>query len=83
MTSDEPNNIPQEQDPLIVGELRPLKDLALEFALSYNSLRGYAIRGRLRAVKFGNQWASTRQAIEEYLISRHLENIPKKYRDRS
>jgi hypothetical protein len=83
MMSEETKNTLPQHDPLTIGELRPLKDLAKEFALSYNSLRGYAIRGRLRAVKFGNQWASTRQAIEEYLTSRHLENIPKKYRNRA
>lgn len=69
-------------DPLTIGELRPLKDLANEFALSYNSLRGYANRGRLRAIKFGNQWATTRRAIEDYLASRDLDSVPKKYRDR-
>lgn len=67
-------------DPLTVGELRPLTELADEFALSYNSLRGYAIRGRLRATKFGHQWASTRLAVEQYLASRDLDSIPKKYR---
>jgi hypothetical protein len=70
----------ERPDPLTVGELRPLTELAAEFGLSYNSLRGYAIRGRLRATKFGHQWASTRQAVEEYLASRHAANIPKRYR---
>ncbi|MBX0331278.1 helix-turn-helix domain-containing protein [Oscillochloris sp. ZM17-4] len=74
---------PQQPDSLIAGELKPLTDLAQEFGLSYNSLRGYAIRGRLRATKFGRQWASTRQAILEYLDSRQKEHIPKKYRDRA
>ena len=80
--AEEQTSTEDQRNPLSAGELRPLKELAKEFGLSYNSLRGYAIRGRLRAVKFGNQWASTRQAIEEYLASRHLKNIPKKYRDR-
>jgi hypothetical protein len=80
----EPSNDPQEiSDPLTVGELLPLKDLAAEYGLSYNSLRSYAIRGRLRAKKFGNQWATTRRAVEDYLASRRLENIPKKYRSSS
>lgn len=64
----------------MIGDLRPLKELAAEFGFSYNTLRGYATRGRLRATKFGRQWATTRQAVEEYLASRHLENIPKRYR---
>jgi hypothetical protein len=70
-------------DPLAIGELRPLKELAEEFPLSYNSLRTYAKTGRLRATKFGNQWASTRAAVEAYLASRDTESIPKKYRDRA
>lgn len=69
-------------DPLAIGELRPLKELAAEFPVSYASLRKYAQTGRLRAVKFGNQWASTRAAVEAYLASRSLDNIPHKYRDR-
>ena len=67
-------------DPLTVGELRPLKELAQEFPLTYHSLRTYAKSGRLRAVKFGNQWATTRKAIEEYLATRDLDSVPKKYR---
>lgn len=67
-------------DPLTVGELRPLKELAESFPLSYSSLRHYAKLGRLRAVRFGNQWATTRQAVEEYLANRDLASIPHKYR---
>ncbi|MEN9933861.1 MAG: hypothetical protein RLZZ387_440 [Chloroflexota bacterium] len=78
----EPADNPQHEtpDPLTVGELRPLKDWVKEFPLSYHSLRTYAKNGRLRAVKFGNQWATTRAAIEEYLATRDLDSIPKKYR---
>ncbi len=72
-----------QPDPLTIGELRPLKALAEEFPLSYNSLRTYAQTGRLRAVKFGNQWASTRAAVETYLASRKTESIPKKYRGKT
>ena len=61
-------------------ELMPLKELAKEYPISYNSLRRYASTGRLKAKKFGNQWATTRGAIEEYLASRDIESIPKKYR---
>lgn len=75
---------PHDQpDPLAVGELRPLKDLAKEFPLSYESLRKYAQVGRLRAVKFGNQWATTRAAVEAYLASRDPQTIPKKYRNKT
>jgi hypothetical protein len=80
----EPSDNPQhEDDPLKIGELRPLKELAEEFPLSYSSLRHYAKSGRLRAVRFGNQWATTRKAIEEYLTNRDLKSVPKKYRNRS
>lgn len=72
-----------EIDPLTIGELIPLTELAQEFQLPYNSLRGYAIKGRLRATKFGRQWASTRAAIQAYLDSRQIEHIPKKYRDKT
>lgn len=77
---DEKGREPEELDPLTVGELKPLKDFTEEFSLSYHSLRTYAKNGRLRAVKFGNQWATTRRAIEMYLASRDIDSIPKKYR---
>jgi Helix-turn-helix domain len=70
----------EEQEPLPAADLRPLKELAKEFSLSYNSLRQYAYTGRIRAVKFGSQWASTRRAIEEYLATRDANSVPKKYR---
>ena len=77
MTSNEINN-PQSEDPLKVGELRPLKELADELSLNYDSLRKYAQKGRLRAVKFGVQWASTQEAIEQYLASRYDRRATKK-----
>lgn len=72
MTHDEPDNTQPEYDPLKVGELRPLKELAAEAGLSYHSLRTYARKGRLKAVKFGSQWATTRKAVEVYLASRYI-----------
>ncbi len=63
-------------DPLTIGELRPLKELAEEFNLSYHSLRTYAKSGRLRATKFGMQWATTRAAVEAYLASRYIRHKP-------
>ena len=82
MTSDE-TDPPDITDPLKEGELRPLKELAEEFPLSYSALRHYAKAGRLRAVRFGSQWATTRKAIEQYLASRDLNSVPKKYRNLS
>ncbi len=70
----------EEQESLPAADLRPLKELAKDFSLSYNSLRQYAYTGRIKAVKFGNQWASTRKVIEEYLATRDANSVPKKYR---
>jgi len=67
----DPSDNQEPVDPLMVGELRPLKELAQELSLNYDSLRKYAQKGRLKAVKFGLQWASTHRAIEEYLASRY------------
>jgi hypothetical protein len=58
-------------DPLTDNELRPLRELAEAMSLNYHSLRKYAQNGRLRAIKFGVQWASKRQWIEEYLKNRY------------
>jgi hypothetical protein len=70
----------QAPDPLTIGELRPLKELAEHSGLAYQSLLKYAQRGRLRARRMGWIWVSTQAAVDEYLASRSLENIPKKYR---
>jgi hypothetical protein len=80
MTNDETNNLFTQHDPLAIGELRPLKDLGAEGPLSYESLRKYARSGKLRARRLGYQWFSTRAAVDAYLASRHIENVPKKYR---
>ncbi|HEX9439382.1 MAG TPA: helix-turn-helix domain-containing protein, partial [Roseiflexaceae bacterium] len=60
-----------------------LQDAAEYAGLSRDTLHNYARLGRLRAKKIGWQWLTTRAAVDAYLLSRHLENIPKKYRDRS
>ncbi len=49
----------EEQEPLPAADLRPLKELAQEYPLSYHSLRHYAKIGRLRGMatiraKLGN-----------------------------
>jgi hypothetical protein len=73
---------PQHEPPdlLTVGELISLQDAADYAGLSRDSLQGYIRRGRLKAKKVGPIWVTTRAAIDEYLVSRNLENIPKKYR---
>src|SRR5690242_17154952 len=78
MTHDENDN--PSIDPLTVGELISLQQAAEYAELTKETLHGYAKRKRLRAKKIGPIWVTTRAAIDEYLASRHLENIPKKYR---
>jgi len=78
----EPNDNQEPIDPLTVGELISLQEAADYAGLARDSLQGYIKRGRLRAKKIGSQWVTTHAAIDEYLASRDLESIPKKYRDR-
>jgi hypothetical protein len=70
-------------DPLTVGELITLAEAAEYSGLSKNSLLVYAKNGRLKARKRGWMWFTTYAAVDEYLTSRSLDNIPKKYRDQS
>jgi hypothetical protein len=70
-------------DLLRVGELISLAEAAEYSHLSRHSLSTYMRNGRLRAKKLGNVWVTTRAAVDEYLNSRRLDNIPKKYRDQS
>ncbi len=79
--TDNETNTPQT-DLLTIGELISLQDAAEYAGLSRDTLHNYARLGRLRAKKIGWQWLTTRAAVDAYLQSRHLENIPKKYRDR-
>ncbi|MBX0330507.1 helix-turn-helix domain-containing protein [Oscillochloris sp. ZM17-4] len=72
-----------EHDPLTVGELITLAEAAEYAGLSSETLVNYARRGRLKARKMGWMWVTTRTAVDEYLASRSLDNIPKKYRDPS
>ncbi|MFV9506137.1 MAG: hypothetical protein AB4911_16420 [Oscillochloridaceae bacterium umkhey_bin13] len=72
--------MPDPIDPLTVGELQPLKDLAAEGILAYSTLRQHARSGRLRARRMGFQWFSTKAAIEAFLQDRQSKHVPKKYR---
>jgi len=67
-------------DPLTVGELITLKELAKEGLLAYSTLRQHALSGRLRARRLGFQWFSTKAAVEAFLQERQSEHVPKKYR---
>ena len=73
----------QPVDPLTVGELITLQEAAEYAGLTKGSLHSYVKTGRLKARKRGWMWFTTQAAIDEYLASRDLESIPKKYRDRS
>jgi excisionase family DNA binding protein len=76
--TDETNT--HQTDPLTIGELISLDEAAEYASLARKTLRNYALKGRLRARKLGSQWVTTRAAVDEYLSSRSLENIPQKHR---
>jgi excisionase family DNA binding protein len=78
MTHDETDN--SQIDPLTVGELISLQDAAEYAGLTKGTLHAYAKNGRLKAKKIGWMWVTTRAAIDEYLKSRDIESIPKRYR---
>lgn len=80
MTNNEANNLQPEQDPLSIGELITLEEAAEYAGLSKESIHSYVKKGRMKAKKRGWMWFTTRTAVDEYLRSRHLENIPKKHR---
>ena len=81
MTNDETNT--SQTDPLTIGELISLQQAAEYAGLKKDSLHDYIKRGRLKAKKIGRFWATTHAAIDEYLQSRSLENIPKRHRKSS
>jgi hypothetical protein len=54
----------------------PLSALAQSTELTHNALNLAAQRGRLRAIKRGNQWLSTKEAVEEYCQSRYQRPKP-------
>ena len=70
-------------DPLTVGELITLAEAAEYAGLGNRTLHDYIKKGRLKAIRKGWMWLTTRAAVDEYLSSRSFDNIPKKYRDRS
>jgi len=78
MTNDEINT--PHIDPLTIGELITLQEAAEYAGLSKESIHSYVKKGRMKAKKRGWMWFTTRTAVDEYLRSRHLENIPKKHR---
>ena len=77
--ADHSENTPR--DPLAIGELMTLAEAAEYAGLHRDTLHNYAKRGRLKAKKIGKFWVTTQAAIDEYLSSRSLENIPTKHRN--
>ncbi|MEI8165824.1 MAG: helix-turn-helix domain-containing protein, partial [Chloroflexales bacterium] len=69
-----------QPDPLTVGELITLQEAAKYAGLTYKTLLTYARNSRLKAKRMGWIWVTTQAAIDEYLASRDLNSIPKKYR---
>lgn len=67
-------------DPLTIGDLITLQEAAEYAGLAYKSLLAYARSGRLKAKRLGYMWVTTRAAVDEYLRSRDVNSIPKKYR---
>jgi excisionase family DNA binding protein len=76
----DPTDNQEPVDPLTVGELLTLQEAAEYAGLAYDTLHNYIKRGRLKAIKRGWMWFTTRAAVDEYLASRSFDNIPKKYR---
>ena len=79
----DPTDNQQPVDPLSVGELITLAEAAEYAGLSKESIHNYVKRGRLKARKRGWMWFTTQAAVDEYLASRDVESIPKKYRNRA
>lgn len=79
----DPNDNQESVDPLSVGELITIAEAAEYAKLGKNTLHGYIKRGRLKAIRKGWMWLTTRAAVDEYLASRDIDSIPKKYRDPS
>jgi excisionase family DNA binding protein len=79
----ESNKNPDLHDPLMIGELISLSEAAQYAELHRDTLHNYVKRGRLKAKKIGKFWVTTHAAVDEYLTSRSLENIPKKHRSQS
>jgi len=78
MTNDDTNA--SQPDPLTIGELITLQEAAEYSGLSKHSLQTYIRHGRLKGIKRGWMWFTTRAALDHYLQSRDLDSIPKKYR---
>ena len=59
-----------------------LRQAEKRFKFSHIYLRNLIRRGRLRGNKIGRDWFTKERWVRNYLSSRSLKNIPKKYRRR-
>lgn len=78
----DPNDNQEPVDLLTVGELITLPQAAEYAGLTHDTLLNYVRRRRMKAKKMGPIWVTTQAAVDEYLASRDVNSIPKKYRDR-
>jgi hypothetical protein len=71
--SPEDNEHPQTPpiDPLTIGELLSLSEVAKLSGFNQGFLKNMAQKGRLRAKKLGHYWYTTLASVEEYKKSRH------------
>jgi excisionase family DNA binding protein len=63
-----PTDNQEPVDPLTVGELITLQEAAEYAGLAKDSLHDYIKRGRLKGVRRGWMWFTTRAALDEYLL---------------
>ena len=58
-----------------------LGEAAAQFGLSHSHLKLLARSGKLRAIKIGHSWVTTREAVAEYLHNAELRSKdPHKYK---
>jgi hypothetical protein len=58
-------------------ELIPLKGAAKLSGLTHEHLRGLASQGEFWAKKIGRNWVTTKEAVQEYLARKNLNQSPK------
>jgi len=65
---------------LAADELISLAEAAVQVGLSPDSLRRYALQGKLQARKLGRNWVTTMAAVEQYMSRRNASKAPKRRR---
>lgn len=60
-----------------------LQEAAMKAGMHQDFFRSLCNKGRLKGKKIGRNWVTTLRWVKEYLDSRKMENIPKKYRDKA